>query len=185
MKLFNITKSVVLIFIVFIQISCGNGDSVEERAKMLFTSLQNLDIDDCVQMSYLYKAKLDTIQNEPQFKKNKLIADIALDIKKTTFNQYYNDSIVYIFRFPCQWKILESKILSQDSSNSLFTTISEFYRVFVVVNYNSIENSPISVPLITEDTKSEYHIKEIILHCDFDKETMLFLGWGLDSHTGW
>jgi len=185
MKLFNITRSIILILIVFIQMSCGNEDSIEKRAKMFFTSLQNLDIDDCVEMSYLYKTKVDAIQNEPQFKKNKLIADIALDIKKTTFNQYYNDSIVYVFRFPCQWNILEIKILSLESSNSLFTNISDIYRVFVAVNYNSIENSPVSVSLITEDTKSEYHIKEIILHCDFDKETKLFLGWGLESHNRW
>jgi len=189
MKLINMLKLFVLILLITIQLSCGHGVSIEEQATMFLTSLQNLDIDNCVRMSYLFREKMAAIQDEPQFKKDKLISDISTDIKKTILNQYDNDSIVYVLKFPCQWQILETKILSQETSNVmpniLFPSIKSFYRVFVVIKYNFIERSPASIPLITRDTKSEYNIKEIILHCDFDKDTNLYLGWGLDSHTRW
>lgn len=185
MGLASISQKLFLIILIITSISCSNEDMSQKQIKLFLTSLQNLDIDQCVEMTYLYQVKMIAIQNEPQFKKDKMIDKIRNDIRTSILNQYENDSIVYVFRFPCQWQILETKIISQESANGPFSNISSFYRVFVAVRYNSIENSPESVPLINKDDKSVYKIKEIILHCDFDPETELYMEWGLDKHIPW
>ena len=181
----NMPRMFLLLFLITGLMSCGVDSSVDDQAKEFITSVQNLDIDRCVLMSNLYQTKLAGIENEPQFRIGKLADDISNEIRRTILNQYDNDNIIYVFRFPCKWKILESKKISQETTSSIIPGIVDYYRVFVLIKYNSIDNSPISVPLINKDFKSQYNIKEIILHCDFDPETKLYLGWGLDSHTRW
>ena len=181
----KLTQFICFILLVVSQLSCSIDQNVEKKAKEFINSAQNLDIDKCVEKSSLYQTRLATIQNEPQFKKDQLIAEISNEIRRTILNQYDNDSIIYVFNFPCQWQILETKKLSQETSTGVISSFTEYYRVFIAIKYNSIENSPASIPLINKDYKSKYNIKEIILHCDFDPETKLYLGWGLDSHTRW
>jgi hypothetical protein len=185
MKIANMSRLLILLLLVATPLSCGGGSTIENQANTFFTSLHNLDIDKCVEMSLLFQTKLASIQNEPQFKIDKLANEISNDVRRTILNQYDNDNIVYVFKFPCQWKILETKELSQETPNNAFSTTSSFYRVFVVINYNSSKESPASTPLITKVSNSQYNIKEIVLHCDFDPETKSYMGWGLDSHTRW
>lgn len=184
----NLAKVSRLLFVLVLlmtPISCGFDPGIENQAEAFIHSIQNLDIDKCVEMSNLYQIKLAGIQNEPQFKMDQMIAAITTEIRKTLLNQYDNDSIIYVFNFPCQWQILETKKLSQEICSGVLSTTNEYYRVFVSIKYNSMEKSPASIPLINKDYNSKYNIKEIILHCDFDPETRLYLGWGLDNHTRW
>ena len=85
-------------------------------------------------MSYLYQANLAKSNNEPQFKKDKLIENNRDEIRSTIFNEYELDNIVYVFKFPCQWHIIEIKDINQESSNDYFANISLIKRVFVCVN---------------------------------------------------
>jgi hypothetical protein len=179
-----ISKSLFLILLAITSLSCGSEEKLEERARLFITSLQNLDIDKCIEMSYVFQSKLAAISNEPQFKKDKLIENIRNEFISGIFNKYEHDNIVYVFRFPCQWQIIETKYVSQES-NSLFQNISTIYRVFVHIKYNSMDNSPESAPLINKDYKLTKKIKEIILHCDFDPDTGLYMEWGVDRHTLW
>ena len=185
MKLNMISKLFFIILLIVNLLSCGKQDNREEHAKLFFTSLQNLNIEKCIEMTYLYQANLAKFHDEPLFKKEHLIEKNRDEIRKTMFNQYENDNIVYIFRFPCQWQIVEIKNINQESSSDLFSNISSINRYFVVVSYKSIDNSPESVPLINNDYKSIYKIKEIILHCDFDPDSGLYMTWTLDKHTHW
>ena len=185
MKLNMISKLFFIILLIVNLLSCSKQDNPEERAKLFFTSLQNLNIEKCIEMTYLYQANLAKFHDEPLFKKEHLIEKNRDEIRKTMFNQYENDTIVYIFRFPCEWQIVEIKHINQENSNELFSTISSITRVFVVVSYKSIDNSPESVPLINNDYKSMYKIKEIIFHCDFDANSGLYMKWDLDKHTHW
>ena len=185
MKLGIIPKIIFIILLIVNLLSCGGGDNPEEQAKIFLTSLQNLNIEKCIEMTYLYQVNLAKFKDEPQFKKEKLIEKCRDEIRTTILNQYENDNIVYIFRFPCQWQIVEIKNINQESSSDLFSNISSINRYFVVVSYKSIDNSPESVPLINNDYKSIYKIKEIILHCDFDPDSGLYMTWTLDKHTNW
>jgi hypothetical protein len=185
MKVRMIAKLIFLVLLIVNLLSCGSRDTPEEQAKRFFTALQNLDIEKCIEMAYPYQANLAKIQDEPKFKKEKLIEQYRNEIRKTIFNKYENDNIVYVFRFPCQWQIVEIKNINQDSSVELFSNVSSVNRVFVAITYKSIENSPESVPLIDNDYKSMSKIKEIILHCDFDPDSGLYMKWGLDKHAQW
>jgi len=185
MKFKDLIRSLFLLLSIVALMSCGSNQNIEEQAQEFIKAIQNLDIDKCVESSYPFQTKLAAIQNEPQFKKDKLIADISNEIRRTILNQYDNDNIIYIFNFPCKWQILETKKLSQETTSGMLSSSTEYYRVFVEVKYNSIDNSPVSVPLINKDNRGKYNIREIILHCDFDPDTKLYLGWGLDSHTKW
>jgi len=185
MKLGIIPKSIFIILLTANLLSCGGQNNPEEQAKIFLTAMQNLDIEKCIEMSYLYQENLAKIQGEPQFKKENLINKSRDEIRTTMFNQYELNNIVYIFRFPCQWKIIEIKNINQESSSVLFSNTSSINRIFIVVTYKSIDNSPESVPLINNNYKSKYNIKEIILHCDFDPNSGLYMTWGLDKHTQW
>ena len=181
----KVSKLLLLLVLLMTPLSCGLDQTIDNQAEVFINSVQNLDIDKCVEMSNLYQVKLAGLQNEPQFKMEQMIADISTEVRKTILNQYDNDSIIYVFNFPCQWQILETKKLSQEICSGVLSTVTEYYRVFVSIKYNSLEKSPSSIPLINKNYNSRYNIKEIILHCDFDPETKLYLGWGLDSHTRW
>jgi hypothetical protein len=185
MKLGIIPKLILVILLIANLLSCGRRDNPEEQAKLFLNTLQNLNIEKCIEMAYLYQVNLAKFQDEPQFKKEMLIEKYRNEIRTTMFNRYENDNIVYIFRFPCQWQIVEIKNVNQESSSELFSNITSINRVFVVVAYKSIDNSPESVPLINNDYKSMYKIKEITLHCDFDPDSGLYMRWGLDKHTQW
>jgi len=185
MKLNMIPKLIFIILFIVNLLSCSKHDNREEQAKLFFTSLQNLNIEKCIDLTYLYKVNLAKFHDEPHFKKEHLIEKNRDEIRKTMFNQYENDNIVYIFRFPCQWQIVEIKHINQESPSELFYTMSSVTRVFVVVTYKSIDNSPESVPLINNDYKAMYKIKQIILHCDFDPDSGLYIKWEVDKHTQW
>ncbi|MGA9756698.1 MAG: hypothetical protein WBV23_16310 [Desulfobaccales bacterium] len=185
MKLGIIPKNIFIILLTVNLLSCGGQNNPEEQAKILFTSLQNHNIEKCIEMAYAYQVNLAKIQDEPQFKKEKLIEKNRNEIRTTIFNQYELDNIAYIFRFPCQWQIVEIKNINQESPGELFSNISSINRVFVVVAYKSIDNSPESVPLINNDYKSKFKIREIILHCDFDPDSGLYMRWGLEKYTQW
>jgi len=184
MRLALISRRLFIILLLINSLACNSGGIPEERAKLFLTSLQHLDINKCIEMSYVFQNRLAAISNEPQFKKDKLIEQYRHEVISGIFNQYENDNILYIFRFPCQWQIIETKDVAQ-GSEGMFSNISSIQRVFVVVKYNSMENSPESAPLINKDYKSSYKIKELILHCDFDPNTGLYIDWGVEHHTKW
>jgi hypothetical protein len=181
----RLIKGIILLWLNIFVIACGGGIVPEDQAKIFLTLLQKDNINKCAEMVYYYQEKLQKIKNEPQFKQSELIANIRNEIKVKYLNERMTDSIVYIFRFPCQWHILESKELTQESTESLFAIPLSFYRVFAAVKYNSITESPDSVPLLFKEGGFSFKIKEIILHCDFEKDTGLYLGWGLEKYTPW
>jgi hypothetical protein len=184
MRLALMSRKLFIILLLIASLACGSGGNPEEQAKLFLSSLQKLDIDKCIEMSCVYQSRLAAISNEPQFKKDNLIAQYRNELLSGILNKYENDNIVYVFRFPCQWQIIEAKNISQES-DGIFSNNSNFQRAFVVIKYNSMDNSPESAPLINKDYKSAYKIKEIILHCDFDPNTGLYMGWGLENHTQW
>ena len=185
MKLNMAPQLIFIILLIVNLLSCSKQDNREEQAKLFFTSLQNLNIEKCIDMTYVYHANLAKYHDEPYFKKANLIEKNRDEIRKTMFNQYENDNIVYIFRFPCEWQIVEIKHIIQESSSELFSTMSSITRVFVVIVYKSMDNSPESVPLINNDYKAVHKIKEIIFHCDFDPDSGLYIKWEVDKHTQW
>ena len=185
MKLGIVPKFIFILLLIINLSSCDSQSSLEEQAKIFFTSLQDLNIDKCVDMTYAYQVNLAKIQGEPQFKKDNLIGECRNEIRKTILNQYDNNNIVHIFRFPCQWRIVEIKEANQESSNGIFCNTSSVRRIFVAVSYKSIDNSPESVPLINNDSTLMYKIREILLHCEFDPDSGLYMSWGLDKDTRW
>jgi hypothetical protein len=184
MKLPSLSTRLFLLLLVLTALSCGSQEKQGEQAKLFLSSVQNHHIDQCIEMTYMFHAKLASISNEPQFKKDKMVEDIRNEIRSGILNQYENDNIIYVLKFPCQWQIMETKKVTQESTG-LFSNVSTINRVFVGVKYNSMDNSPESSPLINKNYKSSYKIKEMILHCDFDADTGLYMDWGVDSHTQW
>ena len=167
MKAIRLVNVLILLLVNILLLSCGGGGIVpQEQAKKFLTLLQNSDIDKCVEMVYAYQASLAKLQNEPQFRKNELIAKSRNDIKEEFLSEQKIESIVYIFRFPCHWQVLEAKQVTEETPGVPFSATS-IYRVFVVVKYNSMGESPESVPLFVKKGGFKYKIKEIILHCDF------------------
>jgi hypothetical protein len=182
MRLGKIAKGVFLTLLTMLLLSCSDTIDPVEQAKQFFTYLQSKDIDKCLQMSYAYQTQIAKLRDEPQFKQKELYSKVRHNIKEELFNEYKNDSIVYVFSFPCQWNILETKEMTVDTPDSPY---SSMYRVFVVVKYTSDNQSPESVPLFNKEGTYNYKLKEIILHCDFEAATGLYLGWGTDKHIPW
>jgi hypothetical protein len=180
----RLLQGLIILLLNFLLLSCGDSVVPEEQAKKFLTLLQNNDIDKCVEMVYAFQANLAKLQNEPDFRKNELIIKNRNEIKEEFLNEHKIESIVYIFRFPCHWQVLEAKQVTEEIPGVPFSATS-LYRVFAVVKYNSMGESPESVPLFVKKGGFKYKIKEIILHCDFETKTGLYLGWGLDEHTPW
>lgn len=178
----KMAPGLLLLLINFILLSCGDKVNPQEQAKILLTSLQHNNIDTCVDMTYAYQAKLAKLQDEPKFKHQELTAKYRHDIKEEFFNEHKHDSIVYVFSFPCQWKILETKTIPQETPDGQSYSL---FRIFVAVNYTSDNQSPDSVPLLAKESSFKYKVKEIILHLDFETTTGLYLGWGTDKHVPW
>ncbi len=186
MKAIRLVKVLILLWVNILLLSCGGGGIVpQEQAKKLLTLLQNANIDKCAEMVYVYQLNMHKIKTQPEFKQRELITNNLNEVKDKFFNEQATNSIVYLFRFPCQWQILETKQMTQESSGINFSTPATFFRVFAVVKYNSVAESPDSVPLLFKEGGFSYKIKEVILHCDFEKNTGLYLGWGLEQHTPW
>jgi len=185
MKPIRLAKGLILLWLNIFLLACGGGMVPEEQAKIFLTLLQKDNINKCAEMVYYYQENLQKIMNEPQFKQSELIANNRNEIKEKYLNERMTDSIVYIFRFPCQWQILETKQLTQESTDLQFSIPLSFYRVFALVKYNSISESPDSVPLLFKEGGYKYKVKEVFLHCDFEKNTGLYLGWGIDQHSPW
>jgi hypothetical protein len=185
MKPIRLAKGLILLWLNIFLLACGGGMVPEEQAKIFLTLLQKDNINKCAEMVYYYQENLQKIMNEPQFKQSELIANNRNEIKEKYLNERMTDSIVYIFRFPCQWQILETKQLTQESTDLQFSIPLSFYRVFALVKYNSISESPDSVPLLFKEGGFKYKVKEVYIHCDFEKNTGLYLGWGLDKHSPW
>jgi hypothetical protein len=185
MKPIRLAKGLILLWCNIFLLSCGSGIVPEEQAKIFLTLLQRNNIDKCAEMVYYYQENLYKINKEPQFKKSELIAKNSNDIKDKYLNDSKTDSIIFIFKFPCQWQILETKYLIQEQSALQLSIPLELYRVFVLVKYNSMNESPNSVPLLFKEGGFNYKVKELFLHCDFEKNSGLYLGWGLDKHTPW
>jgi len=185
MKLIILVKVLILFWVNILLLSCGGGIVPQEQAKIFLTLLQNNNIDKCAEMVYVYQINMQKIKTQPQFKQNELLTNNLNEVKDKFLNEHATTSIVYLFRFPCQWQILETKQMTQESSGINFSTPVTFFRVFAVLKYNSMAESPASVPLLFKEGGFSYKIKEIILHCDFEKNTGLYLGWGLEQHTPW
>lgn len=185
MKPVRLVKWLILLWINILLLSCSGGIVPQEQAKKLLTLLQNDNIDKCTEMVYVYQVNMQKIKTQPQFKQSELIINNLIEVKDKFFNERAINSIVYLFRFPCQWQILETKQMTQESSGIQFSTPTTFYRVFALLKYNSMAESPDSVPLLFKEGGFSYKIKEVILHCDFEKNTGLYLGWGLEQHTPW
>ena len=185
MKPIKLAKMLILLWCNIFLLSCGGGIVPEEQAKIFLTLLQRNNIDKCAEMVYFYQENLQKINKEPQFKKSELFAKNSNEIRNKYLNDSRTDSIVFIFKFPCQWQILETKHLMQEPTYLQFAIPLEFYSVFVLVKYNIISESPNSVPLLVKEGGFNYKVKEVFLHCDFEKSTGLYLGWGLDKHSPW
>ena len=186
MKAIRLVNVLILLLVNILLLSCGGGGIVpQEQAKKLLTLLQNANIDKCAEMVYVYQINMQKIRTQPEFKQRELIASNLNDVKDKFFNEQATNSIIYLFRFPCQWQILETKQMTQESSGINLCIPTTFFRVFAVLKYNSMAESPDSVPLLFKEGGFSFKIKEIILHCDFEKNTGLYLGWGLEQHTPW
>ena len=186
MKAIRLVKVLILLWVNILLLSCGGSGIVpQEQAKKLLSLLQNANIDKCAEMVYVYQTNMQKIKTQPQFKQSELITNNLNEVKDKFFSEQATNSIVYLFRFPCQWQILETKQMTQESSGINFSAPATFFRVFAVVKYNSMAESPDSVPLLFKEGGFSYKIKEVILHCDFEKNTGLYLGWGLDQPTPW
>ncbi len=187
MKPLKLSIGLLLILLNFLVLSCSSSEVVkpEDQAKIFLTLLQNNNINKAAEMVYQFQANMAKLQNEPQFKKDEFIAKSRNEIKEKFLNEQSANSIVYLFRFPCQWQILETKQLTEEVPDMPFTSIT-LNRIYAVVKYNSMPESPDSVPVvIKEEGGFKYKVKEIFFHCDFEKNTGLYLNWGLDKHTPW
>ncbi len=186
-KPLKLSIGLLLILLNFLVLSCSSSEVVkpEDQAKIFLTLLQNNNINKAAEMVYQFQANMAKLQNEPQFKKDEFIAKSRNEIKEKFLNEQSANSIVYLFRFPCQWQILETKQLTEEVPDMPFTSIT-LNRIYAVVKYNSMPESPDSVPVvIKEEAGFKYKVKEIFFHCDFEKNTGLYLNWGLDKHTPW
>jgi hypothetical protein len=80
---------------------------------------------------------------------------------------------------------LEVKNIYTDALDMIAVAV---YRVYAVVKYNSMDQSPDAVPLLlkAEDiNNNNYKVKEITFHFDLDQDNGLYIGWGTDQHVPW
>ena len=184
----KVLKELILICLNIFFFSCGGGMDLDGQAKTLLNLLQNKNYDKCVDMTYMYQLKMSKVKEEPQFKQKEMANNISSDIKDEYFNEDKTKSIAYLFRFPCQTQILETKQVTVETSDVFSGQPNTVYRVFAVVKYNSIDQSPDAVPLLLKATDISYHnykVKEIFFNYDLDPETGLYLGWGTHKHVPW
>jgi len=177
-------KGFMLIFLSFLLLSCGGAPNFEEQAKTLLSLLQNKQFDKCVALDYIYQVKMDKVNDEPQFKQTEMAFKIRTEIQDEFFNENKQSSIAYLFRFPCAWQLLESKMTSTEIGGVTFPV----YRIYATVIYNSMDESPDAVPLLLKAEAinyNNYKVKEIAFHVDLDLDTGLYLGWGTDKHVPW
>jgi hypothetical protein len=177
-------KGFLLILLSFFLVSCGGGPDTEEQAKTFLTLLQNKQFDKCVGLDYIYQVKMSRISDEPQFKQLELAAKIRADTQDEFFDENKQRSIAYLFRFPCTWQLLETKEATSDAAGAPLPV----YRVYAVVKYNSMDQSPDAVPLLLKPEAinyNNYKVKEITFHLDLDQDTGLYIGWGTDKHVPW
>jgi hypothetical protein len=178
-------KFFILIVLTFLFLSCGKGLKLDEQAATLLTLLQNKNYDGCVMMTHMFHSKMATFQGEPQFKQQELAIKVSSDIKDQFFNQDSYTSIAYLFRFPCQWQTFEAKKATVEGSDGMSYNV---YRVFALVKYNSMDQSPEASPFLVKPESinyNNYKVKEIIFHCDLDPDTGWYMGWGTDKHVPW
>jgi hypothetical protein len=179
-------KELILILLSFLLLSCGGSPELkyEEQAKNLLTLLQNRQFDKCVDMAYMYQARMSAISNEPQFKQREMAFKIHTDIQDEFFDENKKSSIAYLFRFPCTWQLLEIT-----KATSVIADIElPVYRIYAVVKYKSMDQSNDAVPLLLTAeaiNNNNYKVKEITFHLDLDQDTGLYLGWGTDQHVPW
>lgn len=177
-------KGLMLLSLSFLLLSCGSGPNIEEQAKTLLSLLQNRQYDKCVGLTYMYQLKMSQINDEPQFKQATMAGKIRIDIQDQFFDENKQSSIAYLFRFPCTWQILEAKNTTADYADTTFPV----YRIYAVVKYNSMDQSPDAVPLLLKAEAinyNNYKVKEITFHFDLDQDNGLYLGWGTDQHVPW
>lgn len=177
-------KGLMLIFLSFLLLSCGSSPNIEEQAKTLLTLLQNKQFDKCVALDYIYQIKMSQIADEPQFKQTSLALKIRTDIQDRFFDENQQSSIAYLFHFPCTWQLLEAKNTTTDIADNTLPV----YRIYAVVKYNSMDQSPDAVPLLLKAETinyNNYKVKEITFHFDLDQDNGLYIGWGTDQHVPW
>ncbi len=177
-------KGLMLILLSFLLLSCGGGPNFEEQAKTLLSLLQNKQFDKCVDLDYMYQVKMSKISDEPQFKQMNLAFKIRTDIQDEFFDENKKSSIAYLFSFPCTWQLLEVTNATTEIADITFSV----YRIYAVVKYESMDQSPDAVPLLLKAeaiNNNNYKVKEITFHFDLDQDNGLYLGWGTDQHVPW
>lgn len=177
-------KGLMLLGLSFLLLSCGSSPNIEEQAKTLLSLLQNKQFNKCVDLNYMYQSKMSEISDEPQFKQTNLAVKIHTEIQDKFFDENQQSSIAYLFHFPCTWQLLEVK--------NTIATIADMtlpvYRIYAVVKYNSMDQSPDAVPLLLKAeaiNNNNYKVEEITFHFDLDQDYGLYLGWGTDQHVPW
>ncbi len=177
-------KGLILILLSLLLLSCSSTPVFEEQAKTFFTLLQNHQFDKCVDMDYAYQVKMAKINEEPQFKQLDLALKLRSDIKADFFDMNKESSIAYLFMYPCTWQLLESK----DTTSEIGDITFPVYRIYAVVKYQSMDQSPDAVPLLLKAEaihNNNYKVKEITFHIDLDPDNGWYIGWGTDQHVPW
>ncbi len=189
MKAQRIWLGFLLLGLSLLLLSCGrSGPTLDDQAKNLLTLIQNKNYDKCVELSQLYYFNMQKYKDQPQFKQKEMALRVASDTRNELFNEIRPQSIAYLFRFPCQWQLVEHLETTIEVGDGQFTQTVPVYRVFGVVKYQAMEQSPEAAPLVVKPEEinyNNYKVKEIVFHVDLDPGTGWYMGWGTHKHVPW
>jgi len=157
-------------------VNISYSSDIKNQAEKFINAAINNDFDYYFNNSYDYRQRVRRIEvNEPKYKQDeqkshlyRISKDSVINFKVTTGDNL--PYLFYLFKFPCNWKVLEVK-----KEPNTFGRLEKNYSAYVEINYKNPQNSPhgnssAGVSGFRHDPK----IKHLVIRMELDSKGLYY-----------